>query len=64
MQIDKQDLIRILKWAWVCDNELQMNSADYDLAMKIAVQIDNLLLAEEYARKHFRKRLEELANEA
>ena len=60
MQIDKQDLIRILKWAWVCDNELQMNSADYDLAMKIAVQIDNLLLAEEYARK----RLEELANEA
>lgn len=60
MQIDKQDLIRILKWAWVCDNELQMNSADYDLAMKIAVQIDNPLLAEEYARK----RLEELANEA
>lgn len=60
MQIDKQDLIRILKWAWVCDNEFQMNSADFELAMKIAVQTDNPLLAEEYARK----RLEELANEA
>lgn len=58
--LDKQSLIRILKWAYVCDNELQMNSADFELAMKIAVQIDNPLLAEEYARK----RLAELASEA
>ena len=60
MILDKQSLIRILKWAYVCDNELQMNSADFELAMKIAVQIDNPLLAEEYARK----RLAELASEA
>lgn len=60
MMLDKQSLIRILKWAYVCDNELQMNSADFELAMKIAVQIDNPLLAEEYARK----RLAELASEA
>lgn len=60
MVLDKQSLIRILKWAYVCDNELQMNSADFELAMKIAVQIDNPLLAEEYARK----RLAELASEA
>ena len=60
MMLDKQSLIRILKWAYVCDNELQMNSADFELAMRIAVQIDNPLLAEEYARK----RLAELASEA
>ena len=60
MTLDKQALIRILKWAYVCDNELQMNSADFELAMSVAVQVDNPLLAEEYARK----RLAELASEA
>jgi hypothetical protein len=60
MKLTTQDLLRVLKWSYVCDNELQMNSADYDLAMQIAVQVGNPILAEEYARK----RLEELANEA
>lgn len=47
--MDKQDLLQVLKWAWVADTECQMNSADYDLAMKIAVMVDNPILAEEYA---------------
>ena len=60
MQLSAEDLIRTLKWAWVCDNELQMNSADYDLAMQIAVQVGNTTMAEECARK----RLEALDREA
>lgn len=50
MQLDNEALIRVLKWAWVCDTEAQMNSADYDLAMQIAVQVGNTTMAEEYAR--------------
>jgi hypothetical protein len=50
MQLDNEALIRVLKWAWVCDTESQMNSADYDLAMQIAAQAGIHTTAEEYAR--------------
>lgn len=49
MELDTQALLRILKWADTADRENQMNSADYDLAMSIAVQAGNPLLAEEFA---------------
>lgn len=51
--LDKQSLIRILKWAYVC-NPKDMNSADFELAMKVAVQVDNPNLAEEFALMRLR----------
>lgn len=60
MQLDNEALIRVLKWAWVCDTESRMNSVDYDLAMQIAVQVGNTTMAEEYARY----RLQALDSEA
>ena len=50
MQFENIDLVRLVNWAWVCDSENQMNSADYDLLMRIAVQLNNPILAEESAR--------------
>ena len=60
MQLDNQALVRILMWANAADNEAQMDSEDYALAMRIAVQVGFPLLAKRCARM----RLVALENEA
>jgi hypothetical protein len=50
MELDTQALLRILKWADACEQTGRMNWRDYTLVMRIAVQANNPLMAEEYAR--------------
>ena len=50
MELDTQALLRILKWADACEQTGRMNWRDYDLVSKIAVQANNPIMAEEYAR--------------
>jgi hypothetical protein len=49
-KLDTQALLRVLKWAEACEQTGRMNWKDYDLVSTIAVQANNPIMAEEYAR--------------
>lgn len=52
MIMKKQDLIRVLKWAFACEVECQMNSADYKLAADIATAQGNPEMAGEFTQRY------------